>query len=163
MYTLKIKDRITWYIFSNLKNTRVSTVLFFIIFEKPSSVSKSGGILSSKPKLFTTVVKYVLKISHISCVLVMILSFSWRIMFLSCDADLSDMNGLMVLQKDWFFGATIASLTKIGQFWMWHVVCLQHLARDCSEKSRSTSVLPINHVIQMPQCLSEFVNHDYCD
>ena len=44
---------------------------------------------------------------------------------------------------------------------MWHVVCLQHLARACSEQSRSTTVLPINHVIQMPQCLSVFVNHDY--
>ena len=42
---------------------------------------------------------------------------------------------------------------------MWHVVCLQHLARACSEQSRSTTVLPINHVIQMPQCLSGFVNH----
>ena len=39
---------------------------------------------------------------------------------------------------------------------------LQHLARACSEQSRSTTVLPINHVIQMPQCLSGFVNHDYC-
>ena len=46
---------------------------------------------------------------------------------------------------------------------MWHVVCLQHLARDSSEQSRSTTVLPINHVIQMPQCLSGFVNHDYCE
>ena len=45
---------------------------------------------------------------------------------------------------------------------MWHVVCLQHLARASSEQSRSTTVLPINHVIQMPQCLSGFVNHDYC-
>ena len=45
---------------------------------------------------------------------------------------------------------------------MWHVVCLQHPARACSEQSRSTTVLPINHVIQMPQCLSGFVNHDYC-
>ena len=36
---------------------------------------------------------------------------------------------------------------------MWHTVCLQHLARAGSEQSRSTSVLPINHVIQMPQCL----------
>ena len=44
---------------------------------------------------------------------------------------------------------------------MWHVVCLQHLARACSEQSRSTTVLPINHVIQMPQCLSGFVNRDY--
>ena len=44
---------------------------------------------------------------------------------------------------------------------MWHVVCLQHLARAGSEQSRSTTVLPINHVIQMPQCLSGFVNHDY--
>ena len=44
---------------------------------------------------------------------------------------------------------------------MWHVACLQHLARACSEQSRSTTVLPINHVIQMPQCLSGFVNHDY--
>ena len=44
---------------------------------------------------------------------------------------------------------------------MWHVVCLQHLARACSEQSRLTTVLPINHVIQMPQCLSGFVNHDY--
>ena len=46
---------------------------------------------------------------------------------------------------------------------MWHVVCLQHLARACSEQSRSTTVLPINHVIQMPQCLSGFVNHDYSE
>ena len=46
---------------------------------------------------------------------------------------------------------------------MWHVVCLQHLARACSEQSRSTTVLPINHVIQMPQCLSGFVTHDYSD
>ena len=30
---------------------------------------------------------------------------------------------------------------------------LQHLLRACSEQSRSTSLLPINHVIQMPQCL----------
>ena len=45
---------------------------------------------------------------------------------------------------------------------MWHVVRLQHLARACSEQSRLTTVLPINHVIQMPQCLSGFVNHDYC-
>ena len=44
---------------------------------------------------------------------------------------------------------------------VWHVVCLQHLARACIEQSRSTTVLPINHVIQMPQCLSGFVNHDY--
>ena len=44
---------------------------------------------------------------------------------------------------------------------MWHVVCLQHLARACSEQSRSTTVLPINHVIQMPQYLSGFVNHYY--
>ena len=44
---------------------------------------------------------------------------------------------------------------------MWHVVCLQHFARDSSEQSRSTTVLPINHVIQMPQCLPGFVNHDY--
>ena len=44
---------------------------------------------------------------------------------------------------------------------MWHVVCLQHLARASSEQSRSTTVLPINHVIQMPQCLSGFVNHDH--
>ena len=44
---------------------------------------------------------------------------------------------------------------------MWHVVCLQHLARASSEQSRSTTVLSINHVIQMPQCLSGFVNHDY--
>ena len=44
---------------------------------------------------------------------------------------------------------------------MWHVVCLQHLGRACSEQSRSTSVLSINHVIQIPQCLSGFVNHDY--
>ena len=29
------------------------------------------------------------------------------------------------------------------------------------EQSRSTTVLSINHVIQMPQCLSGFVNHDY--
>ena len=44
---------------------------------------------------------------------------------------------------------------------MWHVVCLQHLARASSEQSRSTTVLPTNHVIQIPQCLSGFVNHDY--
>ena len=44
---------------------------------------------------------------------------------------------------------------------MWHLVCLQHLTRVCSEQSRSTSVLPINDVIQMPQCLSGFVNHVY--
>ena len=37
---------------------------------------------------------------------------------------------------------------------MWDVIFLQHLARACSEQSRSTAVLPMNHVIQMPQCLS---------
>ena len=41
------------------------------------------------------------------------------------------------------------------------MICLQHLTRACSEQSKSASVLPINHVIQMPQCLSEFMNHDY--
>ena len=45
---------------------------------------------------------------------------------------------------------------------IWHMICLQHLARACSEQTRSTTVLPINHVIQMPQCLSGFVNHDSC-
>ena len=44
---------------------------------------------------------------------------------------------------------------------MWHKMCLQHPARACNEQSNSTSVLPMNHVIQMPQCLSGFVNHDY--
>ena len=44
---------------------------------------------------------------------------------------------------------------------IWHMICLQHHARACSEQSRSITVLPINHVIQMPQCLSGFVNHDY--
>ena len=36
---------------------------------------------------------------------------------------------------------------------IWHVVCLQHLVRACSEQSRSTSVLPINHVINAYQDL----------
>ena len=44
---------------------------------------------------------------------------------------------------------------------MWHGICLQHHARACSDQPRTTSALPINHVIQMPQCLSGFVNHDY--
>ena len=44
---------------------------------------------------------------------------------------------------------------------MWHVVCLRYLARASSEQSRSTTVLPVSHVIQIPQCLSGFVNHDY--
>ena len=44
---------------------------------------------------------------------------------------------------------------------MWHVLYLYHLARACSKQSRSTSILPIKHAIQMPQCLSGFVNHDY--
>ena len=44
---------------------------------------------------------------------------------------------------------------------MCHMICLQYLARACSGQSRSTSVLPINHVIQIPQCLSGFVNHNY--
>ena len=65
-------------------------------------------------------------------------------------------------------GRTLAGSTRAVQSCLcslshvWHVVCLQHLARACSEQSRSTTVLPINHVIQMPQCLSGFVNHDYC-
>ena len=45
---------------------------------------------------------------------------------------------------------------------MWQVIFLQHLARAYIEQSKSTSVLPINHVILMPQCLWGFVNHDYC-
>ena len=45
---------------------------------------------------------------------------------------------------------------------VWHVVCLQHFPRACSEQSRSTSILPFNHLIQMPECLSGLVNHDYC-
>ena len=44
---------------------------------------------------------------------------------------------------------------------MWHVLYLYHLARACSKQSKSTPILPINHLIQMPQCLSGFVNHDY--
>ena len=40
---------------------------------------------------------------------------------------------------------------------MWHVNYLQHLATACSEQSRPTSVLPISHVIQMPQCLFFFL------
>ena len=44
---------------------------------------------------------------------------------------------------------------------MWHVIFRQHLARACSEQSRSTAVLPINHMTQMLQRLSGFVNHDY--
>ena len=44
---------------------------------------------------------------------------------------------------------------------IWHMICLQHLGRACSGQSRSITVLLINHVIQMPQCLLGFVNHDY--
>ena len=44
---------------------------------------------------------------------------------------------------------------------MWHMIFLEHLARACGEQSRSTVVLPINHVTQITQCLSGFVNHDY--
>ena len=38
---------------------------------------------------------------------------------------------------------------------MWHVFCLQLLARACDEQSRSTSVLHINHVIQIPTSLTD--------
>ena len=43
---------------------------------------------------------------------------------------------------------------------IWHMICLQQHARACSEQSRSITVLLINHVIQVPQCLSVFVNHE---
>ena len=41
---------------------------------------------------------------------------------------------------------------------MWHVVCLQHPART----HNGQSVLPIDYVILLPQCLSGFLNYDYC-
>ena len=44
---------------------------------------------------------------------------------------------------------------------MWHVIWLQHLAKVCGEQSRSTSVMPINHVIQMPQCLSGIITNHF--
>ena len=61
--------------------------------------------------------------------------------------------GMLVVRCPIIFVLTVIS--------MWPMICLQHLVRACSEQSRSSSVLPINHVIQMSQCLSGFVNHDF--
>ena len=72
--------------------------------------------------------------------------------------------GMLSLAEHWHGRRAVSN-----HFWadsviaMWHVIFLQHLARACSEQFRSTAVLPINHVVQMPQCLPGFVNHDYCN
>ena len=67
---------------------------------------------------------------------------------------------------------SVASVPCVNNLWAlhawvirWHVSGILSLAEHwhgtgCSEQSRLTSVLPINHVIQMPQCLSVYVNHD---
>ena len=51
----------------------------------------------------------------------------------------------------WFFCCTLPISKQSGT--------LRELA--VSAQSWSTAVLSINHVIQMPQCLSGFMNHDY--
>ena len=47
-------------------------------------------------------------------------------------------------------GAVQSCLCSLIHISTWLMVCLQHLVRPCSGQFRSTSVLPINHVIQMP-------------
>ena len=72
-------------------------------------------------------------------------------------------NGMLSLAQHWQGRRALSNhVCAHSVIPKWRVVCLQQLARACSEHSRLTSALPINHVIQMPQCLSGFVNHDYC-
>ena len=71
-------------------------------------------------------------------------------------------SGMLSLAEHWQGRRALSShVCAHSVILMWHVVCLKHLARACSEQYRSTSALPINHVIQKPQCLSGFLNHDY--
>ena len=60
----------------------------------------------------------------------------------------------------WQFGTFWVSETCLWQEGLYHGI-YRPLSETASLESRSTSVLPINHVIQMPQCLLGFVNHDY--
>ena len=96
----------------------------------------------------------------------------WGVAYVPC------MTNLWALYA-WVFRWHVTGMLSLAEYWqgrrtlsnhvcahsvisMLHVVCLQHLARACLEQSRSTSVLPINHVIQMLQCQSGLVNHDFC-
>ena len=95
----------------------------------------------------------------------------WGVAYVPCMTNLRALNAWVIrwhvtcmlsLAGDWQGRRALSNhVCAHSVISMWHVVCLQHLARASSEQSRSTTVLPINHVIQMPQCLSGFVNHDY--
>ena len=72
------------------------------------------------------------------------------------------MTGMLSLVEHWHGRRTLSNhVCAPSVISMWQVIFLQHLATACSEQSRSTAVLLINYVIQMPQCLLGFVNHDY--
>ena len=82
----------------------------------------------------------------------------------NCRAN-SYLDDLVACGQDVFVGWTLAGVIVTAQacsvftlsypYETW--CCLQHLARARSQ----TFVLPIDYMIQMPQCLSGFLNHDY--
>ena len=93
-------------------------------------------------------------VAYIPCVTNLRAIYAWVIRW--------HVTGMFSLAEHWHGGRALSNhVCAYSVIAMWHVIFLQHLARACSEQSRSTAVLPINHVIQMPQCLSGFVNHDY--
>ena len=96
----------------------------------------------------------------------------WGVAYVPCMTNLRSLyawairwhvTGILSLAAHWQGRRTLSNHVCVhSAISMLHVVCLQHLVRARSEQSRSTSVLPYNHLIQMPQCLSGLVNHDYC-
>ena len=93
-------------------------------------------------------------VAYVPCVTNLRAIFAWVIRW--------HVTGMLSLAEHWHGQQGLSNhVCTHSVISMWHMIFLQHLERACIEQSRSTSVLPINHVIQMPQCLSGFVNHDY--
>ena len=95
-------------------------------------------------------------VAYVACVTNLQVIYAWAIRW--------HVTGMLSLAEQWHSRQALSNhVCAHSVISIWHMIFLQHLARACSEQSRSTSVLPINHVIPMSQCLSGFVNHDYSD
>ena len=93
-------------------------------------------------------------VAYVPCVTNLRVIYAWVIWW--------QVTGMLSLAEHWHGRRALSNhVCAHSVIAMWHMIFLQHLVRACSEQSRSTAVLPINRVIQMPQCLSGFVNHDY--
>ena len=76
-------------------------------------------------------------VAYLPCVTNLRALYSWMIRWHA--------TGVLSLAEHWHGRRALSNhVCAHSGISMWHVICLQHLARACSEQSKSTSVLPIN-------------------